>query len=174
MSKRNAGHSFESELETAFLHFSGRGELRVKKSDPPIKTFGHGPFKRVIHLKNPFLDFLGCWPTRGGRAVFIEAKSSMKPVLPFGGKLTQEQMDALRHWHNAGAVAFVLWECRGEVRMFPWLTIECILINGRRHAKHGEGLLVERRAKHPKLDVVGLMERLWPDRASIKSKLMAF
>lgn len=95
------------------------GKLRLRKVDPPARIMGGGAGRRVIFLENPFLDFVGVWTECGGRAVFIECKSTAKPKLTFDsdGGITTTQLDALRNWHNAGAVAFVLWQWGERVRM---------------------------------------------------------
>lgn len=117
----NTGKPFEEELATILTKYGARGQLRLKKVEPPMRFAG----RRIILLPNPFLDFCGSWVERGGRAVFMEAKSTSKNTLPMGKSgLTDTQLDALRHWHNAGAVAFVLWKYDGVVRFIAWPWIE--------------------------------------------------
>jgi hypothetical protein len=95
--------------------------MRLRKVDPPTRVIGSGAFRRIIFQMNPFLDFCGAWTERDGRAVFVETKSTSEPKLTVNtsGGLTVTQVESLRHWHNAGAVAFVLWEYRGEVALLP-------------------------------------------------------
>lgn len=89
--------------------------MRIKKVEQPIRIFGG----RTIHLENPFLDFVGVWTERIGRAVFFEAKSTLKDRLPLGNNgLSDKQLDSLHRWRVAGAVAFLLWEHRGECRFW--------------------------------------------------------
>lgn len=157
---RNTGKAFEQVLTEICGHYASRGLLRVKKVDPPTKTFGRG---QIIHLPNPFLDFVGCWTARAGRAVFFEAKSvTNKPHLAFGsGGLSDTQIESLRQWHAAGAVAFVLWERSGEVRLVTWPQIGDALKLGRRHlvwedcyaVPQGKGYLIH--------DFLQVMEQLW-------------
>jgi len=123
--RRNDGRGFENALEAIFTRYQSQGLLRLKKAEPPCKVMGFGAGRRVIFLRNPFLDFVGCWNERGGRFVNLEAKSTGKPVLPLNSDngVTEAQVDALRYWTLAGGVAAVLWEHRGEVKMVLPLTI---------------------------------------------------
>lgn len=117
--RHNTGIAFQQSIEKTANWYQSKGLLRIKKVDPPMRVMGGGPSKRIIFLPNPFLDFVGVWTERGGRAVFVEAKSTADPKLKFDSDsgVTETQMDSLRNWHNAGAVSFVLWECGGKVRM---------------------------------------------------------
>ena len=117
--RRNDGRVFENALEAIFTRYASEGVLRLKKCEPPLRVMGGGGFRKVVFLKNPFLDFIGLWSERAGRFVALEAKSTSKPRLPINSKggITPDQVDALRYWTKAGGVAVVLWEYRGAVRL---------------------------------------------------------
>lgn len=123
--RSNDGRGFENALEVIFTRYAAFNRMRVKKVEPPCKVMGFGAGRRVIFLKNPFLDFVGLWNERAGRFVALEAKSTSKPVLPLDsdGGVTTAQVEALRWWTVAGGVAAVLWEHRGEVKLVLPLTI---------------------------------------------------
>lgn len=107
--RANTGKSFEAELSVLFAELERKGAARIRKVDPPTRVIGGGFRRRVILLPNPFLDYVGT--IAGGRAVFIEAKSTATGRLPFcrSGGLTEEQWQAMRGWHAAGAAVLVLW-----------------------------------------------------------------
>lgn len=135
---RNTGKSFEGLLETVCVHYAAKGIMRLKKVEPPTRIIGGGHFKRIIFLPNPFLDFVGTWTERAGRAVFIEAKSTSEPKLPLGsdGGVTAKQVDALRDWHGAGAAVGVLWEVKGDVFFVGVRKLLAVLeVEGRKHLK---------------------------------------
>lgn len=122
----DAGRGFETDLETICHIYEERRLGYFEKVAPPTRTVGTGAFRRIIYLRNPFLDFIGCLPS--GRAVFFEAKSTSKPSLAAGGKdgFTEKQFDAMKRWRHAGAIAFLLWEYQGTVRLFA----ECMISAG--------------------------------------------
>ncbi len=113
---RNDGRSFQTRIETVLLQYQSKGLLRCKKVDPPVKVLGFGKARRVIFLRNPFLDYVGTWTESGGRAVFFEAKSTSEPRLPFGGGagVTADQLQVMKLWAQAGAAVFGLWEWRNN------------------------------------------------------------
>lgn len=117
--RHNTGIPFQSKIEATARQYQAANWLRLRKVDPPTRVLGGGAGRRIIFLPNPFLDFVGAWTERKGRMVVIECKSTSKPKLPFdsSGGITTAQLDSLRNWHNAGAVAFVLWEFGDKVRM---------------------------------------------------------
>lgn len=117
----NTGKFFEKELALTLAAYERQGTARLRKVDPPVRMIGGG--RGIIQLPNPFLDYVGALTARGGRAVFIEAKSTAGARLPVGGKdgLTGKQVEALRAWHSAGALVGLLWRrMAGEevVRVF--------------------------------------------------------
>lgn len=117
--RHNTGIGFQGMIESTARTYQASGWMRLRKVDPPTRVVGSGAARRIIYLENPFLDFIGSWTERKGRMVVIECKSTSKEKLPFdsSGGVTVAQLDSLRHWHNAGAVAFVLWEFKGQVKM---------------------------------------------------------
>lgn len=153
---RNSGHQFETDLLADCAQYQKAGVMRLKKVDNPIKTFG----KRVIHLKNPFLDFVGSWTERSGRMICIEAKASKGPKLPLGSKLTTAQQDNLRLWERAGAVSFLIWNYGSECRIWTVAMIE-------EEAKHRKHLKFENGIKVPvgdgflRWDFRKVMLRVW-------------
>ncbi len=70
----------------------------------------------MIFQRNPWLDYVGVWRERGGRAVMFEAKSTAEARLPFGkdSGVTKAQLEAMHHWGEHGAVVFVLWQVRDK------------------------------------------------------------
>lgn len=154
----NTGKPFEEELTTILTQYGTRGLLRLKKVEPPMRFAG----RRIILLPNPFLDFCGSWTERGGRAVFMEAKSTSKNTLPVGKSgLTDSQVDSLRHWHNAGAVTFVLWKFDEVVRFIAWPWIEPVLKN-RKHIKLEDCVEVGPGSEYGvKYDFIRTMRQLW-------------
>jgi len=117
--RHNDGKQFESCVETVLRQYQSRGLFRARKVDPPARVLGTGAARRVIFQANPFLDYVGVWCERKGRAVFFEAKSTAEARLPFGGDhgLTGAQIESMRHWHAHGAITFCLWEVRGVARV---------------------------------------------------------
>lgn len=129
----NPGQSFERRLAMVCDWYRQAGVADINKVDPPTKTFGRGRTTKVIHLANPWLDFLGSWTTRGGRMIQIEAKSTDEPTLRImkpggsGGGITYNQQMNARRWENAGAVVAFLWHYRGEVRLVTPTMVEAQL-----------------------------------------------
>lgn len=107
--RSNTGKSFEAELAIHFRVLESRRILRLRKVDPPTRILGGG--RKVITLANPFLDYVGVWTAGGGRAIFLEAKSTAEHRLPINrsGGVTEAQFEALQAWDSAGGVAAVLW-----------------------------------------------------------------
>lgn len=157
--RSNTGKAFEKTIETVLIQYAAKGKMRLKKVDAPMRFAGG----HVILLQSPWLDFAGCWTGRGGRAVFLEAKSTSKDTLPLDqdGGVTVNQVEALRNWHNAGAVAFVLWEFKGSVRLLTWPQIRDILVM-RKHAKLTDGQPVPAGLGFVIHDFLKVMETTWP------------
>jgi len=158
----NDGRPFQTLIESILKQYQSAGSLRVKKVEPPTRIIGGGKFARkVIHLANPYLDYLGCWSDRGGRMVTFEAKSTREPRLPlWTNGVTENQIVALRLWEKAGAVTFVLWEHAGEVRLFRNHEIDATLAQ-RRHLKLEDGIFVPAGTKWIVHDFLQVMEDLW-------------
>lgn len=161
---RNDGKSFEALVATICGHYAARGILRARKVDPPTKTFGKG---KIIHLENPFLDFVGTWTERSGRALFFECKSTSSHRLPFGaGGITDNQTESLRQWAYAGAVAFVLWEYKGLVKLIPQTVLGLALAKGARSIMweaEEQGTQVLPGLGFIMYDFAAVMRNLWHD-----------
>mgnify|MGYP001604299036 CR=1 FL=1 len=156
----NTGKPFEHALEKIAAQYASRGLLSLRKVDPPLRYVGAS----IVHMANPFTDFIGCWSERGGRALFVEAKSTREPKLPVGKSgLTSAQIDAMHCWSAAGAAAFLLWECRGEVRLWS----EAMIVDQTqniRHLPYGFGLYVPAGQGWVLHDFLFVMRQLWPEK----------
>src|SRR3990167_4399727 len=130
--RANDGRAFQALLEKIFFQYQTEGWMRIKKVDPPTRIVGG----KIMFMANPWLDYCGSWTESGGRMIVIEAKSTKEPRLPIGhGGLTDRQREALRHWRLAGAVACVLWEYAGSVRLFTEEVIDAAAVAGDRSLK---------------------------------------
>lgn len=158
--RRNDGRAFEKMIEAVCAQYQAKNLLRLKHVDPPNRIFGG----RVIHMANPFLDFIGCWTERAGRLVVMETKSTLEPRLPIMGKsgFTENQFTALRHWSNAGAAAFVLWECHGAVTFLHIGDFVNALDEGRKSVTLGDGQPVPAGTGFVTHDFLNVMRRAWP------------
>ena len=112
--RRQANHNggaFQTRLELTFLGYKDQNRAHLEKVDPPIRVMGGGKNRRVIFMKNPWLDFGGVWTEQGGRALHLEAKSTTDPRLSIGSDhgVTADQVDAIRRWSAAGAACAVVW-----------------------------------------------------------------
>ena len=162
--RRNDGRGFENALEVIFTRYAAHNRMRVKKAEPPCKVMGFGAGRRVIFLKNPFLDFVGLWNERAGRFVTLEAKSTSKPVLPLDsdGGVTTAQVEALRWWTVAGGAAAVLWEHRGEVKLVLPLTIVDTLRTRRSLRWEAAGQLIKPGLGLERWQVLAALEAAFP------------
>lgn len=160
----NTGRQFETALEKTIIHYTGKGILRLKKVAPPTRTFGGGKKtpRQIMHLKNPFLDFVGCWTRRGGRAIMMEAKSTKVDKLCFGSNgITQSQLDAMHHWTFAGAVTFVLWQYGDSCTLFTINDIDGIS-RERKHLRMSDGYPVKQGMGMILYDFEAAMAKIWP------------
>ena len=124
---KNTGTEFEAHVALVCDCYRAQGRADITKVEPPIKTLFIGPGKtKVIHLENPYLDFIGAWTERGGRALHIEAKTTQAPRLAVGADngISADQIANLKRWHNAGAAVGVLWEHAGQVRFVTLTAID--------------------------------------------------
>lgn len=159
---RNDGHGFEAQIEAVLRCYASKQQMRVKKVSQPVKVYGPPGRQRVIHLENPFLDFLGSWTERGGRMIMFEAKSTLEPKLRLGdGGLSSTQAAELHLWDLAGAVSFLLWEHRGAVRLWH---DQMIAAQGRewRHLKFENGVEVKPGLGFVLWDFRRTMLEIWP------------
>lgn len=116
---KNSGTSFEDHVEIVCDYYRAARSADITKVEPPTRTLFIGPGKtKIIHLENPYLDFVGTWTARGGKAIHLEAKTTDTPRLPVGNKagVDAQQLASLHRWHNAGAAVGVLWQHMGKVR----------------------------------------------------------
>lgn len=104
----------EADIDGASRIYEKRGVLSLSKVAPPTLTTGRG----IIHLSNPFLDYIGAWTERGGRMLHIEVKSTKEPRLRINGSpgLTDGQMIAFRRWHLSGSACGLVWMANGLPR----------------------------------------------------------
>lgn len=134
--RKNDGREFEKRIADSLALYQANGWMRIKKVEQPIKMFG----RRVIHLKNPFLDFIGSWTERFGKMVAFETKSTSVPKLQtHSGGLTEAQIDAMRLWTRAGAVTFLLWDYKGNVNFWSHEMVEEQTAT-RRHLRFEDGV----------------------------------
>lgn len=162
-----AGRGFEDEVEATLRCYSSDGFLRCKKVEPPMRIFGG----RTIFLANPFLDFIGAWSERGGRLVCFECKATRECKLGVGGSggLNERQLDAMRLWDAAGAVAFLLWRhpakdgmvaLPSEVELWPCRAMDDLPA---KHICAGEGITVGQGTGFRTVDFLPVMRKLWTD-----------
>ena len=110
----NDGTGFEGTVIAICEAYEKARRVRAFKVSPPTVVVKG----RVIMKKNPFLDFVGSWSERKGRMLMFECKSTSEPRLPFGSDgISERQLKLLAHWGASGAIAFVLWEYRGAVKL---------------------------------------------------------
>src|SRR6187402_1485458 len=82
----NNGKGFEGLISKLAQAYAARWIATLEKVEPPVRVIGFGPARKVIFLKNPFLDYVGTWTAAGGRAIFIEGKSTAEDRLPLLGR----------------------------------------------------------------------------------------
>jgi penicillin-binding protein-related factor A (putative recombinase) len=142
---RNDGRAWEATVEAILTQYTARGLLRLRKVEPPTRTIGGKGFRKVIYLPNPFLDYVGAWTEAGGRAVFMEAKSTSEDRLPMGGSggLSAGQVENLFNWTNAGAVAFVLWEAPAGVVFIRAESVRSAFVKNRKSLAPDDGVPVK-------------------------------
>lgn len=127
------GQSFERRIAMICDAYRKAGLADIRKVDPPTLTTGSRRATKIIHLANPWLDFVGTWTARGGRMIQIEAKSTEEPVLQIlkegrsGSGITYNQQINARRWANAGAAVGFLWHFQGEVRFVTPTMVEAQL-----------------------------------------------
>jgi hypothetical protein len=139
MSTKNQGTWFERDLVRICNAYRGKRTMDLEKVEPPTRVVKRPPTfqPEILRLANPFLDFVGTWTAQGGRAIFLEAKSTAEPRLPLrtSGGLSESQHDALLRWADSGAAVGVLWGHREDVRFVPLIAIAAQLAAGVKHLK---------------------------------------
>ena len=116
---KNTGTTFEDHVAICCDVYRAQGRADITKVTPPSRCLFIGPGRqKTILLENPYLDFVGTWTERGGRAIHLEAKTTQAARLPVGNDagVNAEQLANLDRWHRAGAAVGVLWEHGSEVR----------------------------------------------------------
>lgn len=116
---KNGGINFEDHVVICADVYRTQGRADITKVEPPTKTVFIGKGKtKTIQLENPYLDFVGCWTERGGRAIHLEAKATSTPRLPVGNDdgVNADQLANLKRWHASGAAVGVLWQHAEQVR----------------------------------------------------------
>lgn len=108
--------------------------LRVRKVSPASRIVGGGNDRKVIFMPNDFVDFVGSFTQRGGRAVFVEAKQTHEDRLPLGrgGGVTDKQVRTMRDWTLANAMTAVLWRSPSGVWIAPYREIAMRITEGRK------------------------------------------
>lgn len=169
----NLGTTWETELELICEHYKARGLAKIHKIDPPIKVLARvkGGLSRVIFLENPFLDFGGTWTARRGRCLFFEAKFTSEPKLAIcakgGSGMSHDQLDALIEWHDAGALAFLLWMHGGECRILTVSMIRARLAEtGRKSLRWIDAFRVPRGTGYCTWDFLACLESLDRDESA--------
>ncbi len=133
------GALFEKAIEMALRVYAAKGWIVAEKVCPPMRVFG----KRVIFLRNPFLDFVGVHcSTR--RAVFIEAKYTTEPKLTMNGQLSRAQIESMERWRNAGAIVFILWCIAGKEAVLITAGDMLDVYKVRKHLRPTDGTPVHR------------------------------
>lgn len=169
MSKKSESPAavFERDIITACDAYHAAGIAKLHKVDPPLRVLHlPGGGKRVVFLKNPYLDFTGTWTARGGKAVHFECKSTDTPQLNIrqnndGNGIKASQLAAAIQWQTAGAAVAFLWRFRGETRILTPFMVRAQLADRQSlrwcdaHAiPQGPGFLF--------LDFLSVMARLTP------------
>lgn len=139
MSKKNQGTWFEGDLVKICRAYRHNGVMELEKVEPPTRVVKRPPTfqPEILRMANPFLDFVGVWTRRQGRAVFLEAKSTAEPKLGLkqSGGLSEAQYDSLVRWNAAGAAVGILWAYAQHVRFVPLLACVAQLEAGVKHVK---------------------------------------
>jgi hypothetical protein len=130
--KSNDGRRFEDLFAGVNTQYNYKRVLKLEKVDPPTRIVGPG---RIIFLASCFSDYVGTWSERQGRALFIEAKSTVGDMLPIrdDSNLKNKQIDDLIMWHGCGAAVGVVWESNFRVGFLPIGTIDAIRKSGRKY-----------------------------------------
>lgn len=159
---RNSGKPWEEMIQTSADVYERQGFLRLSKVDPPTKMVGPG---RVIWLKNPFLDFVGSWTERQGRALMLEAKSTKDPTLKLRQKdngVTEDQLWAIDRWHRSGAVTGVLWHVRDKAMYYlSPMALASALIEGRRNVGVDDGVRFTQGVGMVLADFLPALDAVW-------------
>jgi penicillin-binding protein-related factor A (putative recombinase) len=134
---KNDGKWFEEMIEKSALKYECKGILSLRHVDPPTQQIPGT--KIIVRKQSPFLDFVGSWTERGGRGIFIEAKTTKEPKLTLDQKdngVKTTQITMMKHWNMNGAAVGVLWAMDPENVCFVSLAlIKSTLLAGTKHLK---------------------------------------
>ena len=129
----NDGRGLQTFLDALFLEYERLGIARIRKVDPPVRVFGTGRHRKVVFLKNPWLDYAGV--IKGGRAVVIEAKSTGAKSLPIptdekskSSGIQLHQQEIAIAMQRLGAVAFFLWMHAGDLKIVTPAMVSAALL----------------------------------------------
>lgn len=120
----NDGRRFQELMDKIHAAYEQRGIARIRKTDPPVRVMGSPMKARVIFQPNPWLDYAGSWKANSGRAIIIEAKSTVEPTLRIlgegmdGSGIKHTQLVNAEAWRDAGAAVAFLWHYNAEIRIF--------------------------------------------------------
>ncbi len=130
----NDGRDWEEHVKAIGVDYARAGVLTLEKVNPASRIIGGGAARKVIFMSTRLVDFVGVWTARGGRAIFLEAKSTQEARLPLGrpGGLTAAQVAGLRLWTLSGAAAGLLWRCDEGVFWAPYRDIEQAVVRGQK------------------------------------------
>lgn len=129
----NDGRRFQELMDKIHAAYEQRGIARIRKTDPPVRVMGSPMKARVIFQPNPWLDYAGSWTVNGGRAIIVEAKSTVEPSLRIVGEgmsgsgIQHSQLLNAEAWRAAGAAVGFLWHYNGDVRIFTPAMIRAAL-----------------------------------------------
>lgn len=137
MSTGNQGRWLQDLVTTICEDYDRRRLAKIHKVDPPMKIVGTGYARKTIFMPNPFVDYIGAWEVRAGRAIALEAKSTADPSLALCQScgVTDKQWLALNGWRRAGAAVGILWGYRDEIRFVPFEAARAQLTTGVKHVK---------------------------------------
>lgn len=145
VSTKNQGTWLERDIQRCCDVYREKCLLDLAKVEPPTRVLWTPKARRrpgqpeqtVLQLPNPFLDYVGAWRERGGRAVFLEVKSTSEPRLGImqSSGIRDAQFFALQRWARAGGAVGVLWAHREELRFLPLEALEVRLKDGVKHVK---------------------------------------
>lgn len=157
----NDGRDWEEHIKAIANEYARASVLTLEKVVPGARIVGGGSARKVIFMTSRLVDFVGVWTARGGRALFLEAKSTAEPRLPLGrpGGLTAQQVSSLRCWTLAGAATGLLWRCDSGVFWAPYRDIQAAVIDGQKSLKpnHCQSVV----PAPDKVPVAGVLRTKW-------------
>lgn len=162
---KNDGRAFQKAIALTGLGYDQAMIATLAKVDPPNFIVGSGDARHVIFKANPFLDFIGVWTARNGRALLIEAKSTATHRLPFNrsGGITTEQLTTINRWRHAGAAVGVLWMWNDRVVLFLPEMLRAANTRGDKSLVHEDGIPVPRGTGRIVWDFLPVLENaIWP------------